>query len=64
MNLWLHLPLAFASGFALGTLIAFWQFKSRLKVYRRYIENRLAQANLDLSEPRNSVPAGRFEYYQ
>lgn len=64
MNIWLHLPLAFASGFALGTLIAFWQFKSKLKLYKRYIDNRLAQVNLELSEQRNAVSARHLEYYQ
>lgn len=64
MNLWLHLPLAFASGFAVGTLIAFWQFKSKLKLYKRYIEERLAQVSLELAEPRDTIPAGHLKYYQ
>ena len=59
MHLWLHLPLAFASGFALGTVLAFLQFRASLRLYRQFIEDRLAAINLRLFRPRAAVAVVR-----
>jgi hypothetical protein len=46
MKDWTGLLLAFAFGFAVGVAFSFLLFESRVRLYKEYIERRLAAINL------------------
>jgi len=48
MDTWLHFPIAFVSGFALGGVTIFLHLRSRLRFYKRFIETRLASINVPI----------------
>jgi hypothetical protein len=46
MITWTHLLLAFATGGVLGSTLSGLRFRARLRLYRRFIEDRLDSVNL------------------
>lgn len=55
-----HLALAFGSGFALGGVVYFLRFRSRIRFYQRFIESRLASFSSPIDLPRPSASNGRI----
>ena len=51
MNAWAPLAWAFSAGFALGVTLYALRLRARLRLYRRFIEDRLSSINL------HNVPA-------
>lgn len=60
MESWIHMPLAFVFGFAMGSGAVFLSFRSKLEFYRRYIETRLGAINLPSKVRRTSAPVGHL----
>ena len=52
MDAWVSLSLVFMSGFALGVIVYGLRLRARLRLYRKFIEERLCTIN---------PPAGRSE---
>lgn len=55
MVTWVHLPLAFGSGFIFGSVAFFIRFRSRLMLYERFIESRLASVSIPIDQPSASI---------
>lgn len=60
MQSWMHMPVAFVFGFALGSGVVFLSFRSKLEFYRQYIETRLGALNVPAKLRRTSVSAGHI----
>lgn len=46
MNAWAPLALAFSAGFAMGVTLYGLRLRARLRLYRRFIEERLSSINV------------------
>lgn len=60
MVTWVHLPLAFGSGFIFGGVAFFLRFRSRIRLYERFIESRLASFSIPIDLSRSSVSNERI----